>query len=330
MTRSDNILDLVFTSECDRVGNICFAAPFSTCDHIPILFNYQYCQSPSPGKHNPNLNYDWIKSDFSAMDALFDTIDWDLLLDEFHIKASNSAFIQQVLTARDLFTPPKSPRGLCEPWLKSIPSSFKSDVKAYWSNYKHRRAAFGRHAIETQRAWCEYRAKSRSLKSATTKAIATYELSLVKSRANLKPFHRYIRRKKKCPPSIGLLVANGVSTGECLAMSSIFTSSFSSVCVSNDLPSPEPHQTSDVPIDLPDLLPSDIYLQLCKLRPSVSCGPDQIPDIVLKKCAKSLCYPHSLTHLDGMVEYRLSHHITVTNGFRAANGGPPYSQIFDI
>ena len=38
--RSGNILDFVFTSAIDRIGNVNIHCPFPHCGHCPIVFNY--------------------------------------------------------------------------------------------------------------------------------------------------------------------------------------------------------------------------------------------------------------------------------------------------
>ena len=69
MLRSNNILDLIFTSEIDRIDSIVFSPPFSTCDHIPLVFNYIFSTAPLPSSLHTDLGYDWFRSDFRSMNS---------------------------------------------------------------------------------------------------------------------------------------------------------------------------------------------------------------------------------------------------------------------
>ena len=301
MLRSNNILDLIFTSEVDRIDSIDFAPPFSTCDHIPLVFNYIFSTAPRPSSFNVNLGFDWFRSDFISMNSFFSNTDWDSFIFTPDHDLRNRSFVNTIFQARDMFTPLKHSNSKKEPWLKSVPSSYKRSVQLHWSRYKHIRSTHGRHSIDSQRAWFDYRDSSRSLKSACNSAISDYELSLVKS-PNQKRFHHYLRNKRKNAPSIGPLLSDGVSTGCCAEMSRILVNTYSSVFTSDDPPAPQAHQLSDSRISLPEILPSDVFEILSKLRASASCGPDYLPDILFKKCAASLAYPSVLVkHPNGLV-----------------------------
>lgn len=44
---SDHILDLIFTTEHDRISNLTLLDPLPGCDHFPIIFDYLFCSSAS-------------------------------------------------------------------------------------------------------------------------------------------------------------------------------------------------------------------------------------------------------------------------------------------
>ena len=54
--RSGNILDLVLTSEPDRIGMIEVLPPLPGCDHSPTAFEYAFALNPMP-KHDQSRVY---------------------------------------------------------------------------------------------------------------------------------------------------------------------------------------------------------------------------------------------------------------------------------
>ncbi len=58
--QSNNILDLVFTSEEVRISYIDLIDPFPGCDHFPVLFDY-LLSSLNPYSDNVNNIFDFLK-----------------------------------------------------------------------------------------------------------------------------------------------------------------------------------------------------------------------------------------------------------------------------
>lgn len=291
MTRSDNVLDLVLTSQSDRVVDVDSLAPFAHCDHLPVCFTYQASSLVDRGVNPPV--FDWFRVNFDELNAHFLSLDWDLLMSGCDVDAVYDNFLRCVSSACARYVPLKVQTERVLPWVASVHPGLYQCLKVRWRFYKCCRARFGRNDIATVRAWFEYRLSSRNLNAGIVVAVSDYESALV--RRDPKCFHHYIRNKKSDSPSVGPLFVDGSWVSDSGAMAEVLASSFASVFVGDAAVSGLfPHQLSDSLFSLPRVDPSMVYLSLANLKPSTNSGPDGVACVLLKRCAVSLSYPLAL------------------------------------
>jgi hypothetical protein len=122
----------------------------------------------------------------------------------------------------------------------------------------------------------------------------SYELKLAEQIvSHPKKLHKYIRSKKKCRPSVGPILVNGVLTDSPPLMAKALSDGF--VSVFDDTPPPNllPHQL-DGSISSLTFLEADVLAFLQRIKVESGPGPDSVGGHVLKNCAASLAGPLSI------------------------------------
>ena len=117
-----------------------------------------------------------------------------------------------------------------------------------------------------------------------------YESNLAAS-GDSKRFHAYLRQKKVNRSTVGPLLVQGSWYDDNRVMANHLADYFSSVFVKEDLSYPQPHQVSNSQFVFKDLTLSEIVKALLNFKQSPGCGPDELPNILLRKCAVALSYP---------------------------------------
>lgn len=85
--RSDNTLDLVFTSDYDRIVDIQLCAPLPNCDHLPIIFSYLF--EVNVPTTNSRKDFLWHKGNYTGLNHALLEVDFDY---EFSDKSVNEAY----------------------------------------------------------------------------------------------------------------------------------------------------------------------------------------------------------------------------------------------
>ena len=293
--RSDNTIDLVLTSEDDRISFVSQLPPLPNCDHIPTVFSYVF---PGHGLRQEDIysTRNWFSGNYRSCNDYFDFHDWDLVLYGLNCVEANDILMPIVNKAIEAYIPLKRPTRGRPPWQRNIPTNLTTDVKNTWQSYKFLRSRNPRNSPIVKNALSAFKAANIALKHATITAVSKYELSLASDKRNPKRFHAYLRSKKVDRPSVGPLFVNGNWIGENEPMGHALGTAFSSV-FNPVLPNaPLPHQTCSATMEFSPVLPSQVHSALLSLNNSTSCGPDGIPSIFLKKCASSLAYPLSIIY----------------------------------
>ena len=73
---SGNILDLVLTTESDRVGDVRVLTNFSRCDHCPVVLQY-YFQTGVEIVTTSKCKYSWHRGNYNRINSVLEDIDWD-------------------------------------------------------------------------------------------------------------------------------------------------------------------------------------------------------------------------------------------------------------
>ena len=308
--RSGNILDLILTSEDDRIGSTTILPPLPGCDHCPTLCDYVFDFALPTDQPGPQFRK-WHKGKYNHISRELDTIDWDNLFLNCDIHEMYSRFTDVLLPLVDDFVPmcePKTKTNPILPWKTNPPRNLRTQRKQAWDNYKKVRHRLGRSSPASETALRSFFAANSTLKRFALDSQAEYELRLLKdSSANPKGLHAYLRRKKVGCPGVGpLRLANGVLTDDPSTMADAFADAFESVYTRGPPhPNPAPHQSVDLQMPPVVIHRDDVMTLLLSLDSNSAAGPDNLHPMLLKRCASSLAYPLTSIFQQSLREHRL-------------------------
>ena len=293
--RSGNILDLVLTSESDRIGQVEVLPPIPGCDHSPTKFEYAFSLDvPNASMTTGAKHKHWFKGNYTAISSHLASVDWDFELAHLDADSSFKRFAGILQQLTDEFVPDIPKRGDDNPpWLKRPPSSLINQRHSAWLHYKNVRSRLGRRSSESFAAYSAFKSVNNRYRSFAVSRQAEYEENLfLQSKDNPKAIHTYIRRKKVGRPSVGpIRLKSGQLTDVPGEMVEVFASSFASVYSTVAPPNPRPYQRADCVIDPISFSTEPILKALHSLDCSSSMGPDNLHPLLLNKCAPHIAYP---------------------------------------
>ena len=295
--RSGNTLDLLLTTEIDRVGEIMIEPPLPACDHCPIVFDYVFetLDASDPDEGGASERLLWHKGRYSKMNEALSNIDWDFELAYLNSSDSYDRFISIVTDVTNQFVPTKTNQVKKSqvPWKVSPPSGLIRQRQQAWQCYKSVRIRLGRRSGTALEAYSTFSDLNRQCRNYAVKSQAKYEHGLIDAwRENPKLLHRYIRSKKVAAVTVGPLKLSGgricsdpKTISECLALS------FSSVFCGEAPANQQPHQMFDGQISDVQFTVADVHALLLSIDGNSAMGPDGIHPLVLKRCAVTLARP---------------------------------------
>ena len=307
--RSGNILDLILTTEPDRLGHVEVCPPLPGCDHCLAVCDYVFEPNDTlPISHPRPCRRAWSKGRFASMRQLLKDMDWDF---EFAYRDCDECFVQFVKVLAELtdeFVPeqPSSPRTGSH-FQTRPPTSLIHRRQRAWNNYKAVRQKLGRKAPTSVEAYGAFASVNKELRTFIVSSQSQYERDLLdRSRENPKLLHSYVRSKKVGCPAVGpLMLKTGEMSNDAQTMSEVFASSFVSVFSPNSPRNPAPHQTFDRTLNNIDFSAGDVLTALMTLDPHSAMGPDRLQPLVLKSCAAEVAYPLYLIFQKSLQEGKL-------------------------
>ena len=291
---SGNILDLILSSDEDRIGEVFSVPPLPGCHHCPVICTIVFSFSVTNGEELLERR-SWGKANFLGISEDITAIDWERSLENLNVQqaynlfldAVNRSIVQHVPLAGNM----KNGR-----WMSVPPRALTVRRENQWKKYKHVRRTYGRHSNEAQSELEGYHELNHQYRNYTRNRQANYEQKLIDLLSDApKLFHGYLRDRKKGCPSIGPLrdtAGNLVQTN--WGMSEIFADAFSSVYVSGVPAHPHPYQTANAQME--DLTVSYEVIRkiLENLAPSSSAGADGVHPSILHNCADVIALPLSI------------------------------------
>ena len=296
--RSGNILDLVLTSEPDRVGNLDVIPPLPGCDHSPTVFDYVFTDYQSYSAIVPKGNCGgplraWHKGHYELIRHCLRTIDWDCELALLDADKSFNYFLSIISDLIDEHVPDKPPASQKPPWPIRPPTSLINQRQKAWNHYKAVRGRLGRRSHEAFAAYAAFAVVNRQHRGFAVQSQISYEEKLMtESKENPKLLHAYIRHKKVGRPMVGPLKdGSGQLTDQPQLMTEIFATAFASVYTRNTPSNPHPHQLFDGSLHHIFISPMAVCKVLGQLDGNSAMGPDGIHPLLLKLCCNELAYP---------------------------------------
>ena len=291
---SGNTLDLVLTTDDDRIVEIESFPPLPGCHHCPILCKIVF-EHNRVDEQQERGRLDWRRANYVSISEELYEFDWLLLFDRVGVGACFSMLLDILQVLISEFVPWKQDL-IIGKWLVEPPRSICRLRSRLWAEYKLCRRLLGRNHDDSVRAHENYKDANNQYRNFSRNKQRAYELKLA-SLLSVAPkaFHSYLRERKKGCPTVGpLKTEDGILVTNTQSMSNIFVNAFSSVFVSDDPSEPYEHQTTDSVMGEFSISYSMVHSTLLSLDSSSSPGPDGIHPMLLKSCADVLALPLSI------------------------------------
>ena len=292
---SGNVLDLILSSDEDRIGEVFSVPPFPGCHHCPVICTIIFSFSMTAGVEEMLERRSWGKANFAGISEDLTALDWERSLDNLNVQQAynlfldiiNRSIVQHVPLAGNI----KKGR-----WMSVPPRALTVQRENQWKKYKLVRRTYGRHSNEALVEMEEYHRLNHQYRNYTRNRQANYEQKLIDHLSDApKLFHGYLRDRKKGCPSIGPLRDTAGSLVQTnWGMSEIFADAFSSVYVSEVPANPHPYQTSNAQMEDLTVSYDTIKKILENLAPSSSAGADGVHPSILHNCAEVISLPLSI------------------------------------
>ena len=318
-TRGNNILDLVFSKESNKINNLHVGESLGLSDHnmirFEILLNIVI-------KDNyikvPNFN----RANFDEINDKLKAINWNEVFIDLNSNEKWEAFRSIITDISEDNIPYKVKReyNTCQPkWFnREIGNKIILKKEAYKVTKRN----------NTEDNLNRYRIKRDELKKLIrrTKRNKEREIAL-QVKVNPKKFFTYFCSKSNCKNNVGPLVNkdNGIITDDDKEMAEILNNQFVNVFTKEDtsyIPNPKPKSCIQDGKYLANIefQVEDIIKKLGELKTDKTAGPDNIFPRLLKECSLQLAIPLEIlfrsTLIDGIVP----------NDWKEANITPLYKK----
>ena len=292
---SGNTLDLILTTDDDRIGEVFSVPPFPGCHHCPVLCTVVFNFGNQMGVDVVEERKSWARANFEQISSDLLDVNWEQTFETLSLQQAYSFLIDVINDSVDRNVPTRAPLPKGK-WMTAPPRALANERKSCWREYITARRTYGRESLEAQLNLSNYNRLNHQYRNYARYRQCIYEKKL----ADLIPeapklFHAYLRERKKGCPSVGPLKdEDGILVQEGYGMSELFADSFSSVYVEADPVEPHPSQVSEAHME--DLLVSyDMVLNvLLSLSPTSSSGADGIHPSILRHCAGIIALPLTL------------------------------------
>lgn len=292
--RSGNTLDLLLTTELDRVGDVSVEPPFPGSDHCTIVYDYVF-EVQSMVDTTVSNRLLWHKGNYSKLSSALSLVDW-----EYELAYLNSCqsfnrfkFIVSDLVKECVPCKPPAPDKISPPWQVRPPGDLVRRRQEAWSNYKAARHHFGRRSPAASEALGAFSVINRCCLRFSAQSQSNYENNLVEDwKEAPKLLHSYVRSKKSAPVTVGPLRSpDGCMCTDPKDMTECLASAFSSVYCSDTPQAQEAHQKSEDLIPPLTISQDEVEALLSNIDGSSAMGPDELHPLMLKNCAKIISYP---------------------------------------
>ena len=299
---SDNILDLVLTSETDRILNLELLPPFPHCGHLLIkfewIFSFPFNNNNRPHPYlNNSHSYRWSCANFGSIKRDLALIDWEF---EFQLGSVNDNYnfltdVVKLCLSRYVPTYTSSLSRSDRQWRPKVSPALSRLKSHHWQEYKVVRQQHGRHSVQAVVALSLFHNANARLHDDVTRQRAEKERGLALDLTSKpKLFHKYIRSRRQGRPGVGPLIFNGQLTDDPACMAELLCTAFGSVFTAQLPPDTYPHRLVEGHLSSLEILYTDVVKHLKNVCDDTSSGPDPLLAPLLKNCATQLAVPLTL------------------------------------
>ena len=106
---SGNTLDLVFSSDGDRVGEVHACSPLPGCHHSPVMGDFIFPFGVGNENVRSMKKLAWNKGDFSKITAEFYEVDWEAIFRGLNVHNCYKLFLGYIQESVDRHVPIRGP-----------------------------------------------------------------------------------------------------------------------------------------------------------------------------------------------------------------------------
>ena len=139
----EKTLDLILTSENDRVGDVEVLPNFPNCGHCPLILHY-YFENCVKASSTRQVKFSWHRGKYNKINSSLLDVDWDFEFRNMSIDGMLSK-LKSVVTYLIVQYVPVSHDGCHQPH-QHPPNSLKTNRRNAWLAYKHSRSIYGSHS----------------------------------------------------------------------------------------------------------------------------------------------------------------------------------------
>jgi hypothetical protein len=275
---------ILFFSSNDQnlVSDVATSAPLGDSDHEMVSFCICIGQE---GTHHPSKP-DFLKADYEGMDSFLLTIDWpNLFSDTSCIQEMWKVFKDIMEFAFVQYVPFRNTKPKAKNCISQETRGLLKAKKRCYQRYRHTRS---------QQQLLRLRAAAKAARTGCRRDRLSKETAVLESR-DRRAFFKFIKSQLASKGSIPVLKnSNGVRCTDPKTKADVLSEQFSSVFITDDGNSPAfPNRTENI-IDVLQITEEMVLAALLKQPTKTSMGSDNIPPIVLKRCAQALSSPLSM------------------------------------
>ena len=292
---SGNTLDLVITTDSDRVGEVYGAAPLPGCHHCPVVCSLVFMFYPGDVPEQLEERRSWSRANFTNISDDIAAVNWEQSFYGLGVEQCYSYFVDILSDSVSRNVPMRRPADKGK-WLIQPPRAMATQRSLLWSDYKTMRSIHGRNSEEAMAAFSSFTGANVAYRNYSKYKQSSYELKL----ANLIPeapklFHAYLRERKKGCPSVGpLRNTDSTLTHDSAGMSEQFADAFSSVYVASTPARPHAFQIYHGNLSELQITYDGVQEVLAVISPSSSAGTDNVHPSILVGCADVIALPLTL------------------------------------
>jgi hypothetical protein len=278
-TRLNNILDLIFCQDDLLILEVDVCNPFSTSDHASVSFILD-CSFVDP-QFIPKR--DFVKGDYERANQMLSQVDW---VTSFHLCTNAEDCYSIFCEILQIVIADCVPLRLSRPCSKDYPDYVlraQAEKRRCW----RRRHLPGGQAAYLQSAYLCSKAVLRFQRA--------IELSVANSN-NCQNFFRFVKSQTKMKQNVApLRDSNNVLCTSDLLKANILQDQFCSVFTVDDGCMPNFPNLTNASLDYVLFTPETVWSTLCDLKEKLSCTPDNLPSLFLKRV--SICIAAPLAHI---------------------------------
>ena len=287
---SGNVLDLVFTTDPERIGDVSVLAPFPRCGHTPVVFSY-VSELHLTRQVRADRSILWYKGAYGTISDSLSHWDWEFEFTNTSVQSDYDLLCGVLADLIDRYIPVRTHKSA--PWQSRPPARMMRQRSDAWNHYKQTRASYGRRDQRSATALVTFNQINHQYRNYHLANRSEYEWELASQiKTAPKLFHAYVRHKKVGRPTVGpLKTDDGRIVEDSYAMSEMFATAFASV-FNVDVPLyPTRAYLVGERMDDVQITHEEVDLILTSLDHQSSMGPDGIHPMILKTCHAQLSYP---------------------------------------